>query len=58
MSRKPTNDKERMILLNFSIDPPPQQSGDLEADVKAIRDYLEYMIEELEYIFSEVNYGR
>lgn len=41
--------------MNFSIELPPKRTGDVSEDISQLYSFLEDMIDELEYLFSEVS---
>ena len=43
--------------MNFSIEQPPRQTGEITTDLEQLYLYLEELIDELEYLFSEVKNG-
>lgn len=38
--------------MNFIMDNPPELSGDAQEDIKALRDHIIELQDELEYIFK------
>lgn len=42
-------------MATFAMETPPPISGNPEADIVALRNYLEELIEEIEYVFSELD---
>ena len=41
--------------MNFTMDQPPKPTGNIPEDISELYSYLEELVDELEYLFSEVN---
>ena len=41
--------------MNFTMDQPPKPTGNYGEDISNLYEYIEELIDELEYLFSEVH---
>lgn len=40
-------------MIKFTPEMPPEVSGDTQSDIAALRDYLEDIVDELQYILNK-----
>ena len=40
-------------MIKFTPEPPPEISGDTNSDLQALRDYLDELVDELEYLINK-----